>query len=254
MQTFKISEGEIELHSGFRLPRTVFDTKELGSRCDTLSEVAKLEIVKERIKKHTGPVAFDTAGKYGAGLALETLGRCLQRLSVSPKNVIISNKLGWIRTEMKADDIFFGNRISSNLKYKAVQKIGYDGIMECFEQGNELLGGYIPQMVSVHEPDEYFAKAKNWQEKLRLYDDILDAYEALYDLKHKGKVKAIGAVAKSWEMVKRIADDVPLDWIMLEASPATLNQQEDALDFVQEMNRKGVCMINKEMAPSYFFD
>jgi D-threo-aldose 1-dehydrogenase len=37
------------------------------------------------------------------------------------------------------------------LRHDAVQKIGYDGIMECFEQGNELLGVYTPKMVSVHD-------------------------------------------------------------------------------------------------------
>lgn len=43
-----------------------------------------------------------------------------------------------------------------NLKYDAVQKISYHGILECWEQGCELLGGtYKPEIVSVHDPDEY---------------------------------------------------------------------------------------------------
>ena len=54
------------------------------------------------------------------------------------------------------------NRVyGRDLKHDAIQKISYEGMMECFEQGNELLGGYVPQMVSVHDPDEYLAMAKN---------------------------------------------------------------------------------------------
>lgn len=40
------------------------------------------------------PVVFDCAGKYGAGLALQSLGNCLKILNVKPENVLISNKLG----------------------------------------------------------------------------------------------------------------------------------------------------------------
>jgi len=40
---------------------------------------------------------FDSAGKYGAGLALEVLGQCLEELNVPPEKVVISNKLAWKR-------------------------------------------------------------------------------------------------------------------------------------------------------------
>ena len=89
-----------------------------------------------------------------------------------------------------------------DLKHDAVQKISYDGIMECFRQGNELLNGYIPQMVSVHDPDEYIAAAKGYPHSEKLYEDILDAYEALYDLKKQGKVQSIGVGAKDWKIIK----------------------------------------------------
>ena len=95
-------------------------------------------------------------------------------MNVKGEDIIICNKLGWIRTALKTEEPTFEPGIWKDLKYDTVQKISYDGIMECFEQGNELLNGYIPQMVSVHDPDEYLASAKN--EK---HEHIPDAYEAL---------------------------------------------------------------------------
>src|SRR5215207_4508930 len=185
------------------LPPVIFGTSGLGNLFVALDEQAKLEIVKECVRLSKGKVVFDSAGKYGAGLALETLGKCLKKLNVHPDNVIISNKLAWLRTELKTEEPTFEPGVWKNLKHDAVQKISYDGIMECFEQGNQLLCGYIPQMVSVHDPDEYLATAKDKQHADELYKDILDAYRALYDLKQEGKVQAIGVGAKEWRTVKR---------------------------------------------------
>ena len=42
-----------------------------------------------------------------------------------------------------------------DLKHDAVQDISYQGILDCYEQGNTLLGKYQARLVSVHDPDEY---------------------------------------------------------------------------------------------------
>ena len=136
------------------LPRVIFGTSGLGNLFVALEEQAKLDIISECVRLSKGKVVFDSAGKYGAGLALETLGKCLKHLNVHPDNVIISNKLAWVQTELKTKEPTFEPGVWKNLKHDAVQKISYDGIIECFEQGNELLNGYTPQMVSVHDPDE----------------------------------------------------------------------------------------------------
>ena len=82
------------------------------------------------------PVVFDSAGKYGAGLALETLGNCLKTLNVKPEDVLISNKLGWYRTSelQNGEEPTFEPGVWCNLKYDAVQKISYKDILECYEQ------------------------------------------------------------------------------------------------------------------------
>jgi D-threo-aldose 1-dehydrogenase len=234
------------------LPPVVFGTSGLGNLFVALDEVTKYEIVKECIKHSKHPVVFDSAGKYGAGLALESLGKCLRQLDVKPEDVIISNKLGWVRTELKTEEPTFEPGVWKNLKHDAVQKISYDGIIACFEQGNELLGGYIPQMVSVHDPDEYLATATDEKHAVQLYNDVLDAYRALHDLKQQGKVKAIGVGAKNWKVIQRIASDVALDWVMIANSLTIKNHPKELLDFIGELQNKGVQIINSAVFHSGF--
>lgn len=238
--------------SEIALPPIIFGTSGLGNLFVAVDENAKCEIIKEYVGLSKGPVVFDSAGKYGAGLALEVLGKCLRRLNVPPEKVIISNKLGWVRTELKTEEPTFEPGVWKDLQYDAVQKISYDGIMECFEQGNELLGGYVPQLVSVHDPDEYVDAATDEKQAQERYEDILDAYEALYDLKRQGKVKAIGVGAKDWKIIRRIAGDVSLDWVMIANSMTVKSHPEELLRFIAELNEKGVTIINSAVFHSGF--
>lgn len=237
---------------GIELPRIIFGTSGLGNLFVALDEESKCEIIKEYVGLSRGPVVFDSAGKYGAGLALEVLGKCLRRLNVPPEKVIISNKLGWVRSELKTEEPTFEPGVWKDLKFDAVQRISYDGIMECFEQGNELLGGYVPQLVSVHDPDEYVDAATNEQQAKERYEDILDAYEALYDLKRQGKVKAIGVGAKNWKVIRRIAGDVSLDWVMIANSMTIKSHPKELLHFMAELQEKGVTIINSAVFHSGF--
>lgn len=234
------------------VPPVIFGTSGLGNLFVALDDQTKFEIVEECVSQSKGNVVFDSAGKYGAGLALEMLGKSLKQLNVDPKKVIISNKLGWLRTELKTAEPTFEPGVWKDLKYDAVQKISYDGILECFEQGNQLLNGYIPQMVSVHDPDEYLATAKDKEHAAQLYEDILDAYEALYDLKQKGRVQAIGVGAKDWKVIQRIANDVNLDWVMIANSMTIHKHPPELLTFIRELDEKGVFIINSAVFQSGF--
>lgn len=238
--------------AALNLPPVTFGTSGLGNLFVALDEKEKLKIVNECVRLSNGKVVFDSAGKYGAGLALETLGRCLKQLRVHPENVVISNKLGWLRTDLTTDEPTFEPGVWKNLKHDAVQKISYDGIIECFKQGNELLGGYVPQMVSVHDPDEYMDTAKDDDHSEKLYNDILEAYNALHDLKKQGKVKYIGVGAKNWKIIERISKDVELDWMMIANSMTIKSHPQDLLDFIAEVERKGVYVINSAVFHSGF--
>lgn len=238
--------------AGIALPRIILGTSSLGNLFVALDDDTRLAIVREYIESTIGPVVFDSAGKYGAGLALEVLGNCLRQLNVAADEVFISNKLGWIRSELKTEEPTFEPGVWKDLKHDAVQKISYDGIMECFDQGNALLGGYIPKMVSVHDPDEYVAAAADAKDAEKRYADILEAYQALFDLKKQGKVEAVGVGAKNWKMIRQISSDVDLDWIMIANSLTLKSHPKELMEFISTKSDQGVSIINSAVFHSGF--
>ncbi len=232
-------------NTGVLVPPIVFGTSALGNLYEALSDDVKMDIVRQAVLNVPAPVVFDSAGKYGAGLALETLGRCLHRLGVQPKDVIISNKLGWKRVPLTTPEPTFEKGVWMDLEYDAVQDISYEGIMTCFEQGNMLLGnGYYPQLVSVHDPDEFLATAKDEEERASLLQDVLEAYRALHDLKLKGEVKAVGIGSKDWKVIREIAALVELDWVMFANSMTIYRHPQELYDFMSELQTKGISIIN----------
>jgi D-threo-aldose 1-dehydrogenase len=231
-------------NNDLQLPPIIFGTSGLGNIYQSFPYETKLEIIKQSIAHTTGVAVFDSAGKYGAGLSLEVLGKSLNELAIRPEDVVISNKLGWFRVPLTSAEPTFEPGIWKDLEYDAVQKISYEGILECYHQGNELLGQYIPQMLSVHDPDEYLAKAKDDEEYSKLYQDILDAYKALYKLKAAGKAKFIGVGAKNWRIIEKISKDIDLDWVMFANSMTIKSHPQELLLFMQELENKGVTIIN----------
>lgn len=228
-----------------QLPPVIFGTSGLGNLYEATPYETKLAIVKECITHAPGGVAmFDTAGKYGAGLALEVLGKCLKELGVSKNDVIISNKLGWYQTALTTAEPTFEKGIWRDLKNDAIQKISYKGIIECFEQGNELLGEYDSKMASVHDPDEYLAAAIDIKDETKRYNDILEAYTALNELKAKGKIRSVGVGAKNWTSIQRISKDIKLDWVMIANSLSLKSHPAALLDFVKELHANGTAIIN----------
>ena len=198
------------------LPPIIFGTSALGNLYQELEYSTKLRIVSECLNLSDGQVVFDSAGKYGAGLALEELGKILKELDADPGNVMISNKLGWLRTPLKGSEPDFEKGVWINLQHDAVQDISYGGIIKCWEQGIELLGEkYAPKLVSVHDPDEYLNAACNTNDRKRRFQDIADAYKALFDLKDVGSVKAVGVGAKNWQVIREICQHINLDWVWI---------------------------------------
>ncbi|MDT3401183.1 aldo/keto reductase [Mucilaginibacter terrae] len=226
------------------LPKIIFGTSSLGNLYKTLEHQEKTAIIKSIFKYSNGPVVLDSAGKYGAGLALESIGDALRELNIKPGQVTISNKLGWLRTKLSTPEPTFEPGVWKGLKYDAIQKISYLGILECFEQGLDLLGGYMTQMVSVHDPDEYLASATSTEEQAERYQDIKDAYRALFDLKAAGKVKSVGIGAKDWKCVRNITRDIKLDWVMIANSMTLHSHPKELIQFMEVLKREQIPVIN----------
>lgn len=231
--------------SSLKYPPLIYGTSFLGNLYRELSWDEKLSLIKEWFKVSDGKVMIDSAGKYGAGLALEVIGRGLSQLGIPSEQITISNKLGWYRVPLKTKEPTFEPGVWANLEYDVVQKINYDGIIECWQQGCELLGGtYKPEIVSVHDPDEYLEGAKDSADRQKRIEDILNAYKALFELKDKGEVKAVGIGSKDWLVIKELYEKVKFDWVMFANKFTVYHHPKAIVDFIKQLAEDGVVIIN----------
>jgi D-threo-aldose 1-dehydrogenase len=232
-------------NTGLRVPRIVFGTSCLGNLYQALPDSTKLAISREWFAHHDPPAVIDSAGKYGAGLALEMIGRNLRELEIPPNQIMISNKLGWKRIPLTTPEPTFEPGAWAELKFDAVQSISYEGILECWQQGCELLGPeYSPQLLSVHDPDEYLVAAKDSADREKRFEDILGAYRALNELKLAGKAKAIGIGSKDWRVIEAVEREVDFDWVMFANSLTIYRHPPELLDFVSHLVGKATAVIN----------
>ncbi len=239
--------------TGLVAPPIIFGTSSLGNLYEVIPEETKVEIVAEILRHSPSPAVFDTAGKYGAGLALESIGKSLRRLGVPESRVLISNKLGWYRVPLRGSEPTFERGVWAGIAHDAESRISYEGILQCYEQGRELLGPNFPtRLVSVHDPDEYLDSAKTPAERQRRLYNVLGAYRALFELKQAGVVTAIGIGAKDWRVIREISEHVPLDWVMFACAITVYSHPRRLLDFIAELHLRGVGMINSAVFHSGF--
>ena len=158
--------------------------------------------------------------------------------------VVISNKLGWKRVPLHGTETTFEPGVWIDLQHDAQQCISYDGILDCWEQGCELLGDYRPALVSVHDPDVYLATAATPANRRQKMEDIRQAYKALLELKEQGEVRGIGVGARDWTIIRELYDEVELDWVMVANSFTIMRHPESLIDFITVLAKDGVGIIN----------
>lgn len=231
--------------TGLMVPPIIYGTSFMGNLYQELAEEVKLQIMQQWFAVSQGTPMIDSAGKYGAGLALEVIGAGLRKLGVAKDDIIISNKLGWYRVPLTTAEPTFEPGAWVNLKYDAIQKISYSGILDCWHQGCELLGGYYtPQVVTVHDPDEYLFAATDQKDRANRLKDILGAYKALFELKDKGQVKAVGIGAKDWLTIKELYEHVKFDWVMFANKLTIYHHPPEIIEFIERIHAEGVGIIN----------
>ena len=222
-----------------KLPPIVFGTSCLGNLYRDIPFETKVEIAAEWFKAFDQPV-IDSAGKYGAGLSLECIGKALKSLGKKSGDLAISVKLGWRRSRRlnPGEEPTFEPGAWKGIEYDAMQDISHDGILRCYEEAKELLGVYPINLVSVHDPDEYLA-AKDAK------TDILGAYKALFELKARGEVEAVGIGSKDWRAIEMLwREGVRFDWAMFACQPTLLVHPPELISFVNELKAAGVTLID----------
>lgn len=232
-------------NTGLTVPALIYGTSYLGNLYKSLAWEEKLALMRKWFECTEPPVVIDSAGKYGAGLALEVIGRGLEELGISPEDIVISNKLGWYRIPLETQEPTFEPGAWADLENDARQTFGYEGILECHSQGNQLLGGrYRADLVSVHDPDEYLLAAQGENERAERLEEIKESYRALFDLKREGKVRAVGIGSKDWQCIRELYREVAFDWVMLANSFTLFHHPPELLEFVDLLKRNGVGVIN----------
>lgn len=234
--------------TGISVPPIIFGTSYLGNLYRALSDAEKLELMKGWFRSVEKPVVIDTAGKYGAGLALEVIGKGLGELGIPREDVMISNKLGWYRVPLSGKEPTFETGVWADLEYDCEQRFSAEGIIQCFEQGNALLGKmYGTDLVSLHDPDEYLNAAGSQRERVQRLKDILEAYRALADLKSTGRVKAVGIGAKDWRVIRELYTHVAFDWVMFANSYTVLRHPSEVREFMDRLKQDGVGIVNSAL-------
>ena len=236
-----------------KLTPVIFGTSCLGNLYKSIPMETKVAIAAEWFKAFERPV-IDSAGKYGAGLSLECIGKALKALGKKNGDLTISVKLGWRRSRRlnPGEEPTFEPGAWAGLEYDAVQDISYDGIMRCHAEAKELLGGFPIDLVSVHDPDEYLAHAESqrggdgqnsaFSAALR---EIKAAYKALFELKARGEAESVGIGSKDWRVIEMLwRDGVRFDWVMFACQPTLLVHPPELISFVNELKTAGVTLID----------
>ncbi len=224
-----------------RLNPIIFGTSCLGNLYKEVPFEDKVAIAAEWFKAYSHPV-IDSAGKYGAGLSLECIGRALKALGKTSDDIDIGVKLGWRRSRRLSpgEEPTFEPGAWKGLEWDAVQDISHDGILRCFGEAKMLLDGCNVSLVSVHDPDEYVAS--HGQSAM---DDIIGAYEALFDLKAKGEARAVGIGSKDWRVIRDLWErGIRFDWVMFACAPTLLRHPPELIAFLGELKAANVKLID----------
>jgi D-threo-aldose 1-dehydrogenase len=234
-------------NTGLQIPRVVFGATVLGNLFVAMSDAAKRELIGEWFAQMPKPVAIDSAGKYGAGLSLEVIGRELVALGIDPSEVIISNKLAWRRVPLTTSEPMFEPGVWIDIKHDAVQEISYDGILRCHEDGCKMLGQYSQQLISVHDPDEYLAASTGAEDREQRLDDIKGAYRALSQLRDDGKAAGVGVGAKDWRVIRELDQQCDFDWVMMANSFTIMNHPPELVAFIDSLAQRNIAVINSAL-------
>ena len=225
---------------GLEITPVIFGTSCLGNLYRVLPYETKFELVKAWFRTAAKPT-IDSAGKYGAGLALESIGHALRDLAIPKDGITVSVKLGWRRKPLTTPQPTFEPGVWVGLEYDAEQDISYHGIMRCYDEAIELLGGACGiDLVSVHDPDEFLAGGGT-------AENILGAYRALFELKKAGRVRSVGIGAKDWQVIRSLYDSIPFDWVMFACAPTILRHPRELREFMHKLKEDQVGIIDSAL-------
>lgn len=216
--------------TGLVVPPILFGTAVLGNVHRVIPEQTKFAICGEWFRQVAPPVFIEASHRPGDGAAIELLNRTFHRLDIASEEVVICTELG-----------------SSD------ETPDYDSLIRDWEESRRLLGPrYSPQLVSVHDPDDFLTSAKSPDEVASRSYEVFEAFRALRDLKAAGKVAGIGIHTKDWHIAQEIDAAVHLDWVTLVGCCTVMHHSPAALKFMTTLAARDIAIVNAGVFQSGF--
>lgn len=155
---------------------------------------------------------FDTAPRYGYGVAEQRLGIALATI---PRNAyVLATKVGW---RVGADG-------TKTPDFTA------DGVERSLTMSLERLQTERIDMVHIHDPDDHYQAA------------VRDVFPTLAAMRAQGMIRAISVGMNQWQMLAEFVRDVDIDCCLL-AGRYTLLEQDALASFLPLCQRNNISLV-----------
>jgi D-threo-aldose 1-dehydrogenase len=175
-----------------QISRLGLGTVPLGGKYQPISTQQAVETIRAALG--LGINWFDTAPRYGLGLAEQRLGMALA--GVPRDTYVLATKVGWrvFPDGTKAPDF------------------SRDGVQRSIAASLERLGIERIDIVHIHDPDDHYPSA------------VDQVFPALATLRDQGVIRAISVGMNQWQMLADFAREVDVDCFLLAGRYTLLEQ------------------------------
>lgn len=181
---------------------------------------------------------FDTAPWYGHGLSEHRIGHWLRQQP--PDAFLCSTKVGRVYRRYSGPAREFSpSPWSGGLPFELRFDYSYEGILRSYEDSLMRLGIPRVQALVIHDLDEQYHGREGVVAHLR---ELETGIKALEELKQAGEIQAIGAGINNANMIQRLLNQIPLDFLLV-AMPYTLLDQTVLDEDFPACERNGVGVV-----------
>jgi D-threo-aldose 1-dehydrogenase len=221
--------------TGLDLPVFGLGTAHLGEMYALVDEAASRATLEQAWD--AGVRFYDTAPWYGRGLSEHRLGGFLR---TKPRaDFMVTTKVGRTLHRPKDPATFDRAPWLGGLNFEIRFDYGHDGAMRSYEQSLQRLALDTVDALLIHDLDTMHHGDRRAEHLKALAGGGI---RALQELKSSGDIKAIGMGINSGESLEEVANEVPLDFVLV-AMPYTLLDQAILTTGMAQCVRRGISVI-----------
>lgn len=241
------SESKL-VQKGIHLPKAVFDSRILGNWHAAPTAAEKSQLVRAWFESSTGPIAIDTATKYGAGLALQVLNKHLCEQQVAANRLIAIHHLGWYPVPSGSDSTAFDRENWLAISGDAELRLSPEGIRQCWQHYTQQTSdNHRARMLSLQDVTQYLSLANNSQELASRKAAVIDTFAALKELASDEHPPALGMHVGNRRIFEEVDQHITLDWVMVSGVAALAEHSAADAAWLTDLASRGIAVI--EAAP-----